>query len=82
MQDGLRRWALCPLLAVAVVLGIGAMGPAEAAQKIKITMAASSGNYAYWFAAIEKGYYKDEGLELDIIKAGGGEIWAGLSDSP
>ena len=63
---------MCPLLAVAVVLGLGATGPAGAAEKIRITMAASSGNYAYWFAAIEKGYYKAEGLELDIIKAGGG----------
>ncbi len=47
-------------------------GAAQAAEKIKITMAASSVNYAPYMVAIEKGYFKDEGFDVEVIKAGGG----------
>ncbi len=44
----------------------------HALDKVKVTMAASSCYYAPYFVAIEKGYYASEGIEVEIIKAGGG----------
>lgn len=41
-------------------------------EKIKVSFAALSGSYLEHFAAIEKGYYREEGLEIEVIKAGGG----------
>ena len=41
-------------------------------EKIKVTMAASSVNYAPYLVAIDKGYFKDEGFDVEIVKAGGG----------
>lgn len=41
-------------------------------QKIKVSFAALSASYMDQFAAIDKGYYREEGLEIEMIKAGGG----------
>lgn len=45
---------------------------ALAIEKIKVSMAASSVNYAPYLVAIEKGYFKDEGFDVEVVKAGGG----------
>jgi len=52
-------------------LAIG-VSPACALDKIKVSFAANTGSYAPYFIAIEKGYFRDEGLEIEIVQAGGG----------
>ena len=62
--------------ALAVLVGIGgiacAAGHAQALDKVKVTIAALSTNYAPFFNAIEQSYFKDEGLDVEIVNAGGG----------
>ena len=62
---------VAPVLFTGVVIA-STMGSAQALEKVRVTIAASSGNYSPYFAAIEKGYFKEEGFEIEIIKAGGG----------
>lgn len=62
--------------AIAMIAGVAgtiiASGPAAALDKVKVTIAAVSSNYAPYFNAIEQGYFKDEGLDVEIVHAGGG----------
>ncbi len=37
-----------------------------------------NGSYIYFFTAIQKGFYKDEGFDLDVIETGGGPATAAL----
>jgi len=46
--------------------------PAHAADKVKVTYPTLTSSYIFFFSAISKGYYKDEGLDLDVIEAAGG----------
>ncbi len=63
-------------IAVALTLGAAALlaaeGRAAALDKVKVTIAALSSNYAPYFNAVEQGYFKDEGLDVEIVNAGGG----------
>jgi NitT/TauT family transport system substrate-binding protein len=60
------------------VANSGASPPAQAAtesppiETVKISFASDSAVYAPFFIAIEKGYLREEGLEMEMIKAGGG----------
>jgi ABC-type nitrate/sulfonate/bicarbonate transport system substrate-binding protein len=47
-------------------------GAAHAADKIKVTIAANDPSYAAYFVAIEKGYFRDAQLDLEMVSAGGG----------
>lgn len=62
--------------AIALILGAAAIflakGEAIALENVKVTIAAVSSNYAPYFNAIEQGYFKDEGLDVEIVNAGGG----------
>jgi ABC-type nitrate/sulfonate/bicarbonate transport system substrate-binding protein len=50
-----------------------APAPATALEKLRVAMATKASSlYAPYLVAIEKGYYAEEGLELDITIAGGG----------
>jgi ABC-type nitrate/sulfonate/bicarbonate transport system substrate-binding protein len=46
--------------------------PAHAADKVKVTYPTLTSSYIFFFSAISKGYYKDEGLDLDVIESAGG----------
>jgi ABC-type nitrate/sulfonate/bicarbonate transport system substrate-binding protein len=46
--------------------------PAHAADKVKVTYPTLTSSYIFFFSAISKGYYTDEGLDLDVVEAGGG----------
>src|SRR5260221_12435122 len=46
--------------------------PAQAADKVKVSYPTLTSSYIFFFSAISKGYYKDEGLDLDVIEAAGG----------
>jgi len=60
--------------ATAALLALTACGavPATAQEKIKVSFAALSANYSPYHIAIEKGYFREEGLEVEVVKAGGG----------
>jgi len=49
-----------------------APAPARSLEPLKVAFAADSAVYAPMFIAIEKGYFADEGLAIEIVKAGGG----------
>ncbi len=63
---------------IAAGMTVAAAGTAVAADKITMTFAANSSIYAPYFNAIEQGYFKDEGIEIEIVKAGGGVATPGL----
>jgi NitT/TauT family transport system substrate-binding protein len=41
-------------------------------EKVKMSVAANSLNYAPYFIPIDKGYFKEEGFEVELVEAGGG----------
>jgi ABC-type nitrate/sulfonate/bicarbonate transport system substrate-binding protein len=41
-------------------------------EQIKVSFAADSAVYAPHFIALEKGYYQEEGIEMEMVRAGGG----------
>jgi ABC-type nitrate/sulfonate/bicarbonate transport system substrate-binding protein len=45
---------------------------AIAEEKVRFSVAAVTGSYMDEFVAIEKGYHRDEGLAVEMIRAGGG----------
>src|SRR6478752_6019015 len=66
------------LLAVLFLLSIepaflwDASRAASAEEKVRLSVAAVTGSYMDEFVAIEKGYHRDEGLAVEMIRAGGG----------
>jgi NitT/TauT family transport system substrate-binding protein len=65
----MRRLALAALGLIA--LAAPAAAPA-AAQTIKISYAGVNANFAQYFAAEDKGYFKDEGLDVQLVQLAGG----------
>jgi len=59
-------------LRVAALAAIWRVSPAAAAQKIKITVPGVEGVGAAFYVAQEKGYFAAEGLDAELILAGGG----------
>ena len=61
-------------IAAALCLATLAALPAGAQQleKVKMAIAANAMNYAPYFAAIKKGYFAEDGFDVEIIEAGGG----------
>ena len=47
-------------------------GTVIAEEKVRFSVAAVTGSYMDEFVAIEKGYHRDEGLTVEMIRAGGG----------
>ena len=66
------------LLVLALVLWTGNLylttdaSPATAEEKVRFSVAAVTGSYMDEFVAIEKGYHREEGLAVEMIRAGGG----------
>jgi NitT/TauT family transport system substrate-binding protein len=59
---------LSQIIITATLLG----GSAHAADKVKVSYPTMTSSYIFFFSAIQKGYYKDEGLDLDVVEAAGG----------
>ena len=61
---------------IAVGLCLAALAPqpsgAQTLEKVKMTIAARGMNYAPYFVPIPKGYFKEEGFDVEIVDAGGG----------
>lgn len=62
------RIAVAFILLAALVTGAGS----AQAHTFKVTIAAKSPLYAPYFIAIDKGYYKKEGLDVKLVEAAGG----------
>ena len=45
---------------------------AGAAEKVRVTYPNLNGAYIFLFTAIDKGYYTQEGLDIELIESGGG----------
>src|SRR5580765_4115559 len=61
-----------PAPGAAAAASAGAPAPERPLEPLKVAFAADSAVYAPMFIAIEKGYFADEGLAIEIVKAGGG----------
>jgi NitT/TauT family transport system substrate-binding protein len=60
------------LLSAAIIILSAAQNIHAAEEKIRFSVAAITGSYMDEFVAIEKGYHRDEGLTIEMIRAGGG----------
>lgn len=69
----MKRFLLlaCALLGATLVTGEPASA-ATAEEKVRFSVAAVTGSYMDEFVAIEKGYHREEGLTVEMIRAGGG----------
>lgn len=65
------------LMVVALILFAFA-SRASALDHVKVSYPNLNGSYIYFFTAIQKGYYKDEGFDLDVVETGGGPATAAL----
>jgi len=58
---------------VAAFLFVTGISPAARAEdKVRMSVAAVTGSYMDEFVAIEKGFHREEGLSVEMIRAGGG----------
>jgi NitT/TauT family transport system substrate-binding protein len=69
--------SLLRLSAFVVAAALFSTLPARA-EHIKVTYPNLNGSYIYFFTAIDKGYYKDEGFDLEVLESGGGTATAAL----
>jgi ABC-type nitrate/sulfonate/bicarbonate transport system substrate-binding protein len=60
---------LCAVLLVLIGIMVGLAGAEE---RVHFSVAAVTGSYMDEFVAIEKGYHHEEGLAVEMIRAGGG----------
>jgi len=59
---------------VLIAVGLLALAwvPPSTAETIKLTMASDDAIYAPYFIALDKGYFKSAGLDVELVEAGGG----------
>src|SRR6185437_2983016 len=65
-------------LMVAALVVFAFVGRASALDHVKVSYPNLNGSFIYFFTAIQKGYYKDEGFDPDVIETGGGPATAAL----
>src|SRR5256885_15847116 len=71
MRASLRMAALAALATLV-------LGTAARAEHIKVTYPNLNGSYIFFFTAIDNGYYKEEGFDLEVLESGGGTATAAL----
>jgi len=69
--------ALLHLVALAVLAMLAAQTPVHA-ERVKVTYPNLNGSYIFFFTAIDNGYYKEEGFDLEVLESGGGTATAAL----
>ncbi|MET0586205.1 MAG: ABC transporter substrate-binding protein [Candidatus Binatia bacterium] len=67
-----KLFAVLFLVSIGQAFLLGASRAASTEEKIRLSVAAVTGSYMDEFVAIEKGYHRDEGLAVEMIRAGGG----------
>ena len=70
MPSAKFRAVICALLGLHFAAAASNIAFAE--DKVRFSVAAVTGSYMDEFVAIEKGYHHDEGLSVEMIRAGGG----------
>ena len=60
------------LAAAATTAAAFVFTPGASAEKLQINVAAINSNFAWYFAAVDKGYFAEEGLEVELPVIGGG----------
>ena len=65
-------------LTVAALVVFAFAGRAAALDRVKVSYPNLNGSFIYFFTAVQKGYYKDAGFDLDITETGGGPATAAL----
>ncbi len=68
----MRGFKAARLLIAACAAGVILTGPAEAAEKIKVTYPTLTSSFIFFFSALSKGYYAEEGIEPEVVEAAGG----------
>lgn len=68
----MHRYAAPAAAIVAVVIALTPPSPAAEPQKVRVSMAAQTVIYAPYLIAMDKGYYAEEGLDIEVTMAGGG----------
>lgn len=69
MGEAINRAARAAFAAF-MLLGCG-LAPARANDQLKITVSGLVTGFANYFVAIDRGYFAQEGIDLDVIQAGG-----------
>jgi NitT/TauT family transport system substrate-binding protein len=59
------------MLSIALIASLAQAAPA-AAEKVRVTYPNLNGAYIFLFTAIDKGYYAQEGIEIELLESGGG----------
>jgi NitT/TauT family transport system substrate-binding protein len=59
-------------LATLVLAAVALSSSARAADKVKVTYASFDALYAPYFLGIDKGYFAEGGLDVELVQAGGG----------
>ncbi|HEX3973909.1 MAG TPA: ABC transporter substrate-binding protein, partial [Stellaceae bacterium] len=67
----IRRFAITATLA-AMLASPFVSEPAQAADKTSLSYVTWNADFGYIMAAIDKGYFAEEGLDVDLTSAGGG----------
>jgi ABC-type nitrate/sulfonate/bicarbonate transport system substrate-binding protein len=57
---------------VAIAVALLAVAPVRAAEHVKITYVVPTVMYGDLLLGLDKGYFKDEGIDLELVPAGGG----------
>src|SRR5215469_3799651 len=65
-------------LTVAALVVCAFAGRAAALDQVKVSYPNLNGSFIYFFTAVQKGYYRDAGFDLDIAETGGGPATAAL----
>ena len=65
-------------LMVTALVAFAFAGPASASDQVKVSYPNLNGSFIYFFTAVQKGYYKDSGFDLEITETGGGPATAAL----
>jgi ABC-type nitrate/sulfonate/bicarbonate transport system substrate-binding protein len=65
-EENMKRLALAALAALLL------SSPAFALDHVKISYVVPTVNYGAVFVATDKGYFKDEGIDIELVQAGGG----------
>jgi NitT/TauT family transport system substrate-binding protein len=75
MQMFTRRRSILIAALSAFVVGLSALPPASAQEKVTLRLDwVNSGYHAIWYYGIDKGIFKDAGIELEVLEGRGSAI--------
>src|SRR5262249_3935185 len=74
IHRGSKMRLLLRFVAAAVIAS--ALASAARAEHVKVSYPNLNGSYIYFFTAIDKGFYKDEGFDLEVVESDGGTATA------